>query len=99
VLIEGGSETATAFLQTLVFALMNWPDAQKRAQEEVDRVIGPDRTPVVQDIDDLPYVQALIREVPSTYSLISVCTHPRFLVPPDSPLEANSPVGTSSRDS
>ena len=42
---------------------MNWPEAQKKAQEEVDMVIGPDRTPMVQDIDDLPYVQGLIKEV------------------------------------
>jgi len=66
VLLEVGSDTTSAFLQTLVFALMNWPEAQKNAQGEIDRVIGPDRTPVVQDIDDLPYVQALIKEVFST---------------------------------
>ncbi|KAF9644779.1 cytochrome P450 [Thelephora ganbajun] len=61
-LIEDGPDTTSAFLQTFVFALMNWPEAQKRAQEEVEMVIGPDRIPAVQDIDDLPYVQALIKE-------------------------------------
>jgi len=53
---------------------MNWPEAQKNAQGEIDRVIGPDRTPVVQDIDDLPYVQALIKEVfPASYLRLRFC--------------------------
>lgn len=52
---------------------MNWPEAQKNAQGEIDRVIGPDRTPAVQDIDDLPYIQALIKEV-------FAASYPRFVL-------------------
>lgn len=39
-----------------------FPEPQRRAQEEIDRVIGKDRLPVMADRDDLPYVNALIKE-------------------------------------
>lgn len=39
------------------------PDIQRKAQEEVDRVIGPDRLPSLEDRESLPYVEAMYREV------------------------------------
>jgi hypothetical protein len=39
------------------------PNVQRKAQEEIDRVIGHDRLPNVQDRKDLPYVEAIMREV------------------------------------
>ena len=39
------------------------PEIQKRAQEELDRVIGSNRLPLVSDRDDLPYVNAVAKEV------------------------------------
>lgn len=43
-----------------------YPDAQRRAQEEIDRVIGSGggaRLPTLEDRGNLPYVNALIQEV------------------------------------
>lgn len=62
-LIEGGADTTSAFLQTLILALVNFPDVQVRAHEELDRVIGGERSPQLDDIERLPYVQAIIKEV------------------------------------
>jgi cytochrome P450 len=62
-LIEGGADTTSAFLQTLVLALVNFPEVQVRAQEELDRVIGDERSPLLDDIERLPYIQAVIKEV------------------------------------
>jgi len=62
-LIEGGADTTSAFLQTLVLALVNFPDVQARAQEELDSVIGDERSPELDDIEGLPYLQAVIKEV------------------------------------
>jgi cytochrome P450 len=42
--------------------LMN-PDAQTKAQEEIDRVIGTDRLPTFDDEPNLPYVSAFSKEV------------------------------------
>ena len=39
-----------------------YPEVQKRAQEEIDRVVGKDRLPEFKDRDSLPYVAALIDE-------------------------------------
>ena len=62
-LIEGGADTTSAFLQTLVLALVNFPDVQVRAQQELDSVIGDERPPQSDDIERLPYLQAVIKEV------------------------------------
>jgi hypothetical protein len=40
-----------------------YPDAFKKGQEEVDRVIGHDRLPSILDRDQLPYVNALMLEI------------------------------------
>jgi hypothetical protein len=62
-LLEGGSETSSSVLQTFVLAMVMFPDAQRKAQDEIDRVVGPDRTPRIEDMENLPYVRALVDEV------------------------------------
>lgn len=39
------------------------PDKQRLAQEEIDKVLGGDRLPTVNDRPSLPYIAALIKEV------------------------------------
>lgn len=39
------------------------PGAQKKAQEELDAVVGGKRLPNYDDWDSLPYTEALLREV------------------------------------
>jgi hypothetical protein len=40
-----------------------YPEVQRKAQEEIDRVIGNSRLPDDVEQDDLPYVQAVLKEV------------------------------------
>ena len=40
-----------------------YPDIQKRAQEEIDRVVGRDRLPSFRDYEHLPYVRAMVKEI------------------------------------
>jgi cytochrome P450 len=40
-----------------------FPEVQKRAQEEIDRVVGKERLPDFADRDKLPYINAVIKEV------------------------------------
>lgn len=61
-LFEGGSDTTSAFLQTLILALVNFPEVQRLAQEEIDCVVGDGRAPMLDDIERLPYIQAVIQE-------------------------------------
>lgn len=39
------------------------PDAQRRAQAEIDAVVGRDRLPTFADREHLPYTEALVQEV------------------------------------
>jgi cytochrome P450 len=39
------------------------PEIQAKAQEEIDRVVGSERLPTVEDRPGLPYVEALLNEV------------------------------------
>ena len=46
-----------------LFAMILNPDVQRRAQEEIDSVVGRGRTPTFADRPRLPYVEALLREL------------------------------------
>ncbi|KAJ7589614.1 cytochrome P450 [Mycena floridula] len=61
-LSEGGSDTTASFLQSLALALVAFPGAQSKAQEELDRVIGDKRLPSLEDFENLPYIQAIVKE-------------------------------------
>lgn len=44
-----GSETTSKSLGFCFLYLILYPDVQKKAQEEIDRVVGRDRLPSLQD--------------------------------------------------
>src|ERR1700761_4687983 len=39
------------------------PEVQSKAQEELDRVVGPNRLPEFSDESELPYIRAICKEV------------------------------------
>jgi Cytochrome P450 len=39
-----------------------YPEVQKKAQAEIDAVIGPNRLPDFQDRPSLPYINAVVKE-------------------------------------
>lgn len=47
----------------MFYALLCHPLVQKKAQEEIDRVVGTDRLPNYEDRSSLPYVEAVYREI------------------------------------
>jgi hypothetical protein len=47
----------------LFLALVIYPEVQKRAQAELDAVVGRDRLPTFDDRPRLPYIEAICREV------------------------------------
>jgi hypothetical protein len=51
-----------ATLMLLVVYLMQNPDVQRKAQHEIDRVVGKDRLPVWDDIPSLPYTNLVLQE-------------------------------------
>ncbi|THH18493.1 hypothetical protein EW146_g2521 [Bondarzewia mesenterica] len=59
---KGGADTTIAATQVFFIAMCMFPDVQKRAQEELDRVVGPDRLPEFGDREHLPYICAVVKE-------------------------------------
>ena len=51
----GGVETTASIMQWFSALIPAYPEIQKKAQEELDRVVGRDRLPTVEDEKDLPY--------------------------------------------
>ena len=58
-----GVHTSQMVMETFVLASVLYPDAMKKAQEELDLTIGSHRLPSFEDMDGLPYTNALIVEV------------------------------------
>lgn len=48
---------------TFVLAMLKHPDVQRRAQLEIDSIVGPNRLPNFSDIPRLPYLSAVVKEV------------------------------------
>ncbi|CAE6477009.1 unnamed protein product [Rhizoctonia solani] len=64
VLFAGGTDTSATALVTFVAAMIMNPDAQTKAQDEIDSILGyATRLPVTSDEAQLPYVRNLILEV------------------------------------
>lgn len=50
-------------METFFLAMTLFPDVFRKSQEEVDRVVGNDRLPQFTDRVDLPYINALVKEL------------------------------------
>ncbi|CAK7218989.1 hypothetical protein SEUCBS140593_003741 [Sporothrix eucalyptigena] len=61
-LVEAGSETTATTINNWMLAMVLNPDIMKKGQEEIDRVVGPNRLPQWDDEPSLPYVRAMIKE-------------------------------------
>jgi len=57
------SDTPVSFLGTFFLAMLHSPEAQRKAQEELDTVIGFGNLPNFDDEESLPYVSALCKEI------------------------------------
>ncbi|KAH0366556.1 cytochrome P450, partial [Aureobasidium melanogenum] len=62
-IFEGGMETTAATLYAFIQAMLLFPEVQAKAQEEIDRVVGSDRLPVMADAAKLPYIRRCVKEL------------------------------------
>ncbi|KAG2100143.1 cytochrome P450 [Suillus discolor] len=60
--IVGSYETGASVLMAFALAMVSYPDVQKRAQAEIDSVVGRDRLPTFEDRASLPYIESVLRE-------------------------------------
>ncbi|KAL0566671.1 hypothetical protein V5O48_015333 [Marasmius crinis-equi] len=61
-LYAAGGETTSGQMAWLLQAMVLNPEIQKKAQEQIDRVVGRDRMPTFADIPNLPLISALVTE-------------------------------------
>ena len=51
-----------SYCLSFLLAIALFPEVQKKAQAELDKVIGPGRLPELEDLDKLVYVRAVVME-------------------------------------
>ncbi|KAI1324282.1 putative cytochrome P450 [Xylariaceae sp. FL0255] len=61
-LLEAGTDTTASTLVWFLCAMLVFPEVQERAKAELDRVVGPDRMPMVEDEPSLQYVRGCVKE-------------------------------------
>ncbi|KZT28753.1 cytochrome P450 [Neolentinus lepideus HHB14362 ss-1] len=86
----GGADTTVSSINTFFLSMMVYPDVQKKAQAEIDAIIGNGRLPCLTDMERLPYVEALVKEVFRWHPVIPLCVphspkeddiHDGYLIP------------------
>ncbi|TFK75571.1 cytochrome P450 monooxygenase [Pluteus cervinus] len=64
------ADTSTISIKAFFMAMTLFPECQKKAQAELDAVVGRSRLPDCTDRDSLPYVHALVLEVMRCHTAI-----------------------------
>ncbi|KAJ8474077.1 hypothetical protein ONZ51_g7462 [Trametes cubensis] len=60
--VEGSADTTGHTLEAFCLAMALYPNVQKKAQAELDQVVGPDRLPDHTDSNSLVYINAIVKE-------------------------------------
>lgn len=59
--------------------MAKYPDVQKKAQSELDTVVGPQKLPEFSDRPSLPYVNAIVKETMRWQSVLPLGECLKFL--------------------
>lgn len=76
IMYGGGADTTVSALSAFALAMILFPEVQKKAQDEIDHVIGanPRRLPQFEDEERLPYVSAAAKELIRWFSVVPIST-------------------------
>ncbi|KAF9261476.1 cytochrome P450 [Marasmius fiardii PR-910] len=70
----GGLDSTASIIRWFFARMVVHPDIQRRAQDELDRTVGRSRLPVLDDGKNLPYIQAIIKEIERCHNPFWLCT-------------------------
>ncbi|PYH64197.1 cytochrome P450 [Aspergillus vadensis CBS 113365] len=71
----GGADTTVSTLATFFLAMTLYPEVQAKARAEIQSVLGPDRLPGFEDRDNLPYINAIVKETLRWHATVPIITH------------------------
>ncbi|KLO12040.1 cytochrome P450, partial [Schizopora paradoxa] len=71
----GAIDTTVTLLYTFYQMMLRHPDVQHKAQAEIDNIIGLDRLPSIEDMDTLPYITNVIREIIRFTGVVPLAPH------------------------
>ncbi|XP_037087030.1 farnesoate epoxidase-like [Pollicipes pollicipes] len=74
-LLMAGMETVNTVMEWVILILVLHPDVQARAAAEVDEVVGHDRTPAIDDMLAMPYLEAVIEETMRWMPALPIVQH------------------------
>lgn len=67
---DDDSSQSVSSIHGFFLVMMLHPEVQRKAQAEIDRVVGKDRLPDFADRDNLPYVEAVVKELIRYHTVI-----------------------------
>ncbi|XP_048048082.1 cytochrome P450 1B1-like [Megalobrama amblycephala] len=71
-LIGAGQDTVSTVMQWMLLLLVKHPSIQTKLQEQIDKVVGRDRLPSIEDRSNLAYLDAFIYETMRFTSFVPV---------------------------
>ncbi|KAH9261746.1 hypothetical protein BASA81_000402 [Batrachochytrium salamandrivorans] len=78
-IVFASTDTTATTNEWMIYHMINNPEVQRKVHEELDRVVGPDRVPVLEDRENLPYFWAFIKEV-MRFRIVSPVMAPHYAV-------------------
>ncbi|KZT01834.1 cytochrome P450 [Laetiporus sulphureus 93-53] len=63
VLYAAGIDTSAIALSTFLLAMVMHPEVYRKAQDEIDKVVGNQRLPELEDRASLPFLECVLKEV------------------------------------
>ncbi|KAK6436231.1 hypothetical protein LTR95_007574 [Oleoguttula sp. CCFEE 5521] len=62
VMMEAGSDSTSSTLLSFILAMVKHPEVLRKAQAEVDALVGDSHSPTYEDTEHLPYIRAIVDE-------------------------------------
>ncbi|KAK7688868.1 hypothetical protein QCA50_007557 [Cerrena zonata] len=57
-----GVDTSAPTMHFFFYLMLMYPEIQKQAQEELRKIVGPDRLPTLEDRERLPFTESIMKE-------------------------------------